>query len=149
MACSQRIINYYLNSVISIKKIGRKKIQLNHLHAKEKPFLFQFNSLVIYLVFRNEVKAKSEKLRKMQEFILTEAKNIKAKGLKPTTSDVLNHTITIAPWLKINAQNVREGISRKGTSRNKNITSPLDLSEPFCTFLKLKQEFMKQEEKWT
>lgn len=128
---------------------GRKKIQLNHLHAKEKLSLFQSNFLVIYLVFRNEVKAKIEKLREMQEFILTKAKTIKAKGLKPTTSDVLNHTTTTAPWLKINAQNVREGISRRGRSRNKNMTSSLDLSEPFCTFLKLKQEFMKQEEKWT
>lgn len=56
-------------------------------------------------------------------------------GLKPTTSDVLSHTTTIIPLLKINAQNVRDGISRRETSREtRTFLSPLTCQNHFAHF---------------
>jgi len=57
-------------NTVNTKMIDRKKIQLNHLHAKEKLSLCQSNSLAICLVFRNEEKAKRRSLEKCRSLYL-------------------------------------------------------------------------------
>lgn len=68
-------------------------------------------------------------LYKIHSYFYTKA------GLKPTTSAVLNHTTTIIPSLKINAQNVRDGISRRETSKEtRTFLSPLTCQKHFAHF---------------